>query len=82
MGSWFSKEEPVVIANNINSVSKELTIEKNMNSLNLSLEEILKEVAIIIAIVSVWEIIKRKINKKAQSKALKMAKSTSNINTI
>jgi hypothetical protein len=82
MGSWFSKEEPIVVTNNLNNAHKEPTIEKDMNSLNLSLEEILKEIAIIVVIVSVWEIIKRKINKKAQAKALKIAQSTNNINTI
>jgi hypothetical protein len=83
MGSWFSKEEPVVITNNLNTVPKEhLPKNNNMNSLNLSLEELLKETAIVVLIVLSWEFIKNKINKKAQKKAEKLAKSSNDINTI
>ncbi len=69
MGSWFSKE-PIIVQNTISATPKE-PIVKNMNSLNLSLEEILKEISIIVVIVLLWEIIKKKINDKAQKKGNK-----------
>jgi hypothetical protein len=51
-------------------------------ALNFSLEELLKETAIVVLIVLSWEFIKNKINKKAQKKAEKLAKSSNDINTI
>ncbi len=70
MGNWFSSEakETVVINN------KPSTVEPIMqtSSLNLSLEEILKETAIVVLIIFTWEYIKHRIQQRAEAEAAKI----------
>jgi hypothetical protein len=92
MGNWFSSSanEKVTINNNNppsqSLATSEITKEMTSSSLNLSLEEILKEAAIVILIIFVWETIKNKINKKTEKArailARELTKSVSNLNTV
>jgi hypothetical protein len=77
MGSESSKPDRIIV-NNIPTVTKN----ENMSTLNLSIEEILKEVSIVILIVFVWEYIKKLVNKKVESSNKKLARalSTNNVN--
>jgi hypothetical protein len=55
-----------------------------MSTLNLSIEEILKEVSIVLLIVFVWEYIKKVVNKKVEksNKRLASALSVNNLNSV
>lgn len=71
MGNWFSSEEKITVNNNQLPKSEKIISEDTMkSSLNLSIEEVLKECAIVVAIVLFWEFLKNKINKRAEKLAL------------
>jgi hypothetical protein len=71
MGNWFSKEEPkITIINNNPTTPAPMTTQ--VSTLNLSLEEVIKEVAIVISLVMIWEYIKNRIQKKAEKEAAKI----------
>jgi hypothetical protein len=55
-----------------------------MSTLNLSIEEILKEVSIVLLIVFVWEYIKKVVDKKVEksNKRLASALSANNLNSV
>jgi hypothetical protein len=80
MGSESSKAEaPIIINNHVPTKSSEKKLE--MNSLNLSIEEVLKEIALATLIIFLWELVKYFIRKKAKNLANKN-KSVANLTEI
>jgi hypothetical protein len=80
MGNDSSKERIVV-----NNIPQQISDpKKNMSTLNLSLEEIIKEVAIVLLIVFIWEYIKKIVNKRVERSNEKFARalSTNNLNSV
>jgi hypothetical protein len=80
MGNDSSKERIVV-----NNIPQQISDpKKNMSTLNLSLEEIIKEVAIVLLIVFIWEYIKKIVNKRVERSNEKLARalSTNNLNSV
>ncbi len=80
MGNNNSKQPDKIIVNNTPPIN--IKSDTNMSTLNLSLEEILKEISIVVLIVFLWEYIKKLVNKKIESSNNKLARalSTNNIN--
>jgi hypothetical protein len=79
MGSDSSKPERIIV-NNVPSVSPQKDMD--MSSLNLSIEEIIKEISIVVLVVFIWEYIKKQVNKRVERSNEKLARafSTNNLN--
>jgi hypothetical protein len=74
MGSWFSSSSEASEIT-VNTVNSPVQMTPANSTLNLSLEEMIKETAIVILIVFLWEIVKNKISQKAE----KLAQAAANV---